>query len=174
MSIGTYAAGSRSASSSKRTLIAGAAPVFHQRDPRPDEVRDLTGALAQDRELAAREIVLVERADALEEPRADVVVEEFRRQRLSRAAEAVQHVGEDLARLERPRAARRALRMHRGAHAFLARRMPMNCQRASDGKKLRYVTRAWDRGVAHDAPRSTHWSHIHLPLYSPSAPADGA
>ena len=45
----------------------------------------------------------------------------------------------------------------------------MNCQRASDGKKLRYVTRV-ERGVAHDAPRNTHWSHIHLPLYSPSAP----
>ena len=55
-----------------------------------------------------------------------------------------------------------------------AKRIPVNCQRASGGKKLRYVRRAWVRGVAQEAPRRTIWLHMNLPLYSPSAPGRGA
>ena len=55
-----------------------------------------------------------------------------------------------------------------------ARRTPENCQRASGGKKLRYVARMCERGVAHEPPRSTYWLHMNLPLYSPTAPAAGA
>ena len=50
--------------------------------------------------------------------------------------------------------------------------MPLNCQRESGGKKLRYVERAWLRGVTQEEPRSTIWLIMNLPLYSPRAPAD--
>jgi len=56
-----------------------AASILHQRDPRSDEVGDLAGPLAQNRQFAPRQVVLIERADALEEPRAGVVVEELGR-----------------------------------------------------------------------------------------------
>src|SRR5271166_5077563 len=49
--------------------------------------------------------------------------------------------------------------------------MPMNCQRTWGGKKLRYVRRICDCGVAQEPPRSTIWLHMNLPLYSPTAPA---
>ena len=55
-----------------------------------------------------------------------------------------------------------------------ARRRPVNCHVTSGGKKLRYVARAWLRLVATEAPRSTNWLAMNLPLYSPMAPGGGA
>jgi hypothetical protein len=56
---------------------------------------------------------------------------------------------------------------------YFARRRPENCQRASGGKKLRYVARMWLAGVAQEPPRSTYWPDMNLPLYSPTAPSAG-
>src|SRR6185295_5437066 len=58
-------------------------------------------------------------------------------------------------------------------HASCASLRPVNCQRAAGGKKLRYVGRVWPSGVAWLPPRSTSWPTMNLPLYSPTAPANG-
>ena len=55
-------------------------------------------------------------------------------------------------------------------YASCARRRPVNCQRLAGGKKLRYVARMCDAGVAQEPPRSTIWPDMNLPLYSPMAP----
>src|SRR5947209_9244388 len=57
--------------------------------------------------------------------------------------------------------------------ASLARRTPVNCQRAAGEKKLRYEALLCPRGVAQLAPLSTNCPHMNLPLYSPTAPAAG-
>jgi hypothetical protein len=51
--------------------------------------------------------------------------------------------------------------------------MPLNCQRAAEGKKLRVLALMCDSGVAQEPPRSTYWLTMNLPLYSPTAPAAG-
>src|SRR5262249_9777398 len=112
-------------------------------------------------------------ADFIEQARPLGVVEILAGQFPGRLAQSVQHVrqkapgrGIDTAN----RLGNRKTALH---VTSWARRTPLNCQRASGGKKLRYVVRAWDRGVAHDAPRKTSWLHMNLPLYSPSAPNGG-
>src|SRR5262249_35761717 len=52
-----------------------------------------------------------------------------------------------------------------------ARRIPVTCQRASGGKKFRYVGRVCAAGVKQEAPRRTIWFTMNFPLYSPTAPA---
>ena len=58
-------------------------------------------------------------------------------------------------------------------HPRSASLMPAICHLVGEEKKFRYECRAWVRGVKHEEPRSTHWSAIHLPLYSPMAPPAG-
>ena len=48
--------------------------------------------------------------------------------------------------------------------------MPVNCQRASGGKKLRYVARMCDRGVAHEPPRNYRdWKSSDYTFYDAAA-----
>src|SRR4051794_38503405 len=53
---------------------------------------------------------------------------------------------------------------------YRANRSPVNCHRRCGWKKLRYVGLLCPFGVATDAPRSTIWLIMNLPLYSPTAP----
>src|SRR6185503_11074714 len=139
-------------------LDARAAAVLDERGSRAGKLRDLRGVSTQDLELRAWQIVLVERADALEERCPVLVVEQLRGKRLRFVQETAQHLAADAVVLDGLDDARLAEggRLAGHGHERATRRMPVNCQRASDGKKLRYVKRACDGGVAQEAPRSTH------------------
>ena len=132
-------------------LYAGTAAVFHQRAARSGERADLRSAGAQDLELGAREVVLRLLADLLEQRGPAIVVEELGRQRLALRAQTAQHLVGECGIGVRLNAGAAQRKPHDDAS-----RIPVNCQRVSDGKKLRYVTRAWPGGVASDDPRSTH------------------
>ncbi len=154
-------------------LLRFPAPVLHEHRTRTDPGRDRACVFVQDGQLGARQVVLIQPRYRIEERGAARIVEQLRRE----PSRALTQAGDDLA------AERRAslVRLHGFLHPIgirphqlsLARRIPLNCQRVGEWKKLRYVRRACERGVATDAPRSTHWSAIHFPLYSPIAPAAG-
>ena len=148
-------------------LDAGPAPVLDEHAIVAGERGDVARARPHHLELGSRQVVLGELGDAFEQRRAGGVVEQLRWQRLGHHPETLEHLraqpGRDARRSRWPLVARvhRPVewRGHRRTSASVvpsARRMPLNCQRASEGKKLRYDSRACDRGVAHDAPRSTH------------------
>src|SRR5690606_22097243 len=101
--------------------------------------------------------------------RAAAIVEELRRDRPRAAPEPATHLLEEVRFVDGVVVEADGGR----AHASAARRMPLNCQRAAGGKKLRYVGRRCESGVAHEPPRSTYWLHMNLPLYSPSVPGSG-
>src|SRR5205823_10028044 len=114
--------------------------------------------------------------DLVEQQAAALVVEPDGRQGLLLGQETVPDVG-----LERgaPRVRRDVdIDGHRRSHGSSrvqsrANRTPVNGHREPGGKKLRYVARVWPAGVAQPPPRRTCWLTMHLPLYSPTAPAAG-
>ena len=97
-----------------------------------DQRGDLVRVGGQDAELGACRVIFRQHGDLLEQFRSRCIIEEFRADPLGRAEEAVQQrLGEVVFGLAR------AERDHGGAHTSPASRMPLNCQRADGGKKLR-------------------------------------
>src|SRR5581483_11437227 len=100
------------------------------------QLRDLTCAAAHDRQFRARRVILFEFADPVEERRSPLIIEKFARKLLLSPAKAALHFGAEIVppRLEivEPQELSGLL-----FHTSLARRIPMNCQRASGAKKLR-------------------------------------
>ena len=128
-------------------LGAAAAAELEQQGLRATGSGHLGGVTARDHQLGAGRIVLGERADLVEEPGAVVVVKILAGQGLRRGGQARERVaaqvaggGREVDEGERPvwtggaGPGRVPLDFE---HGHLARRSPLNCQRASGGKKLR-------------------------------------
>ena len=106
---------------------------------------DLARVRVENLLLRARQIILGQRADLLEQRRARRVVEVAARQPLVRRRQPFAYVGgeigRDTARRPRPASIVPALDCegvgHIDPHKSCASRMPENCQRACGGKKLR-------------------------------------
>ena len=117
-------------------LVAGAAAELDETAMRTDAGGDIGGETVEDRDLGARQIILGQLADLLEQSRAARVVEKFTRQRFGVAAEP----GED--RVAKAFLARREVMKRKTGgdishHRSSARRSPEKAQRAEGGKKLR-------------------------------------
>src|SRR5262249_17843934 len=139
-------------------LEPAAAAELDDRTFRSDGVRHLLDVAAEDRQLGPRQVILIEFADLVEERRAALVIEILAGDVLLRAAKAPQHVVAESS--ESGGSGRVAVDRRDSIHQLLASRIPVNCQRASGGKKFRYVDRMCVSGVAHEPPRSTSWLHM--------------
>src|SRR5207244_665581 len=145
-------------------LGAAAAAVLDQQALSAQSSRHFGAGRTHDAHLSSRWVILVERGDLLKQLGTTLVVQQLARQLLLGTVQSTNHLVERSCRLGCEVVERDAV------HASCATRSPENCQRASGGKKFRYVGRMWERGVAHEPPRSTYWLHMNLPLYSPRAP----
>jgi hypothetical protein len=115
---------------------AAAAAVFDQPAVGAQQRRHGLAVTAHDRQLGARRVILGQLADTVEQPRAGLVVEVFARDFLGLGGQAAQHVGAKVVgRREVEPGDRLKESLRHGISR--ARRMPVNCQRASGGKKLR-------------------------------------
>src|SRR5262249_24094794 len=120
-------------------LLARAAARLDDARRAADRAGDRREVALEQRELRAIPVVLVERADLLEQRRAARIVEQLSRQVLVRRAQP----GDQVVSRERVEAAANGWvrRFHPRllcGHSSLARRAPDICQRAAAGKKLRY------------------------------------
>ena len=113
-------------------LRARAAPWLDDARPRPDVGRDGGEVGLEQRELAARQVVLRYGADLLEEPGAARIVEEPARQPFLGGAQAHEHVIVGAGVTTTP-----AKRLGRDHVRSFAIRAPLICQRAEGGKKFR-------------------------------------
>src|SRR5687767_10053798 len=123
--------------------------------------RDVVGPLGEDDPLAAREVVLGQPRDLLEEHGAALVVEPLRRQLLRRRREAPDDVFTQGLEAVLGREIDVDLQRRRDgavAHALTAQRKPAKICRRMGRSQLRNVRRATASLVAHDAPRSTLYS----------------
>ncbi len=122
-------------------LRATPTAVLDEQTLLPEHLRHRAGVVPHDAQLGAREIVLVERANLLEELRPPLIVEELGGQLLLRLAQAAEHFFTEAAELrlevgEPELAGLPRLHVTRD-HASFASRIPVNGQRALAGKKLR-------------------------------------
>ena len=118
------------ASSRMRVLALEPLPGSIRRTPGPNARMNARSALGEDRGFGAREVVLGQLADPIEEDGAALVVEEFRVKVLRAGRQAGQDFREEQIACGRRRSHQRgcgAVRTH--AEPF-ASRMPANCQRA--------------------------------------------
>ena len=118
-------------------LEAAATAILDEQATRPQQPGHLRRVPLHDAKLGARRVILLQLRDLLEQGRADLVVEVLARQFLLRGTQAAEHVGTELPRGIIEDVGRRQLRDGVDHASSLARRMPLNCQRASGGKKLR-------------------------------------
>ena len=137
-------AGAARRSSSTRVLVLLPLPYSISVAPPADRGGHLAGVAVHDGQLGARQVILVELADPVEQPRALRVVKVLARQPLSRAAQAGEHLGEHAVAAGAEVAGGRRGGEQARHRTSLASRMPVNCHRASGGKKLRYVRRMCD------------------------------
>src|ERR1022692_4839546 len=72
-------------------LAGGASAEFDQSQRRSRMLQDIARVRLQDRALGAREVVLRQLGDLLEEGRADVVIKQFRRQPLGRCTQTLEY-----------------------------------------------------------------------------------
>lgn len=117
-------------------LDAAAAAVLDQQAIGAKRRRHGLPVSAHDRQLGAGRVIFGQRADAVEEPGTGFVVEVFARDFLGLEGQAAQHIG---AEMVRRRKIEPGDRLGEGLRHGTSRamRMPVNCQRASGGKKLR-------------------------------------
>jgi hypothetical protein len=116
-------------------LEAAAAPIFDQQAARPDRVNDFAHGLAHDREFGAGQVVFIQLADFLKQARAPGVIEILAGKFPGIFAQPLQHVRQESGVMRRRGG--EFQRMNRHYCTSLASRSPVNCQRASGGKKLR-------------------------------------
>jgi hypothetical protein len=113
-------------------LQPGPAPVLDEHRARAEVPGEFGRARLEDLQLRARQVVLGQLADPLEQRGAGVVVEELRRERLRGRPQAGEHVAPDA--VAAPVAFGPGAVAQRGrGHAPLASRTPPNCQRADAG-----------------------------------------
>jgi hypothetical protein len=118
-------------------LEAAATAIFDEQATRPLQPGHLRRMPLHDAKLGPGRIILLQLRDLLEQGRADLVVEVLARQFLLRGAQAAENVGTELPRGSCENVGRRQLLDDVDHASSLARRIPLNCQRASGGKKLR-------------------------------------
>ena len=156
-------------------LAPGTGAVLDDGSPRPATIGDLRRMGREQTRFRTGEVVLGLLADLLEQLRTAGVVQEYRGQLLLLLAESLEDQRDQWSRRVGRRKGRAAQDVFCVSHAVrsLASRIPVNCQRASGLKKLRYVARTCPEGVTHEPPRNTYCWAMNLPLYSPSAPGSG-
>ena len=111
-------------------FLGGAGAELDQRRAFGDKPADVGGVHAQDAHLAAGRVIFRQFGDALEQQRAGIVVEIFRRQALGRGRQPGQHVGGKGRALLVRRRKLACERTHDASQMNSTRRSPLNCQRA--------------------------------------------
>ena len=117
-------------------LDAAAAAVFDQQGVRTDQRGHLCGIALHDRCLRARRVVLGKLADLIEQSRAVSVVKVLAGERLLKCRQTCEHFRFEAFHRGGTVVQGGRKRFHRAELSF-ANRIPVNCQRASGGKKFR-------------------------------------
>jgi hypothetical protein len=120
----------------KSRLDAAAAAKFDQVDILANGVGHLRGIGSQDREFYSREIVFIKLADLIKERGALFIIKVFAWKFFSMTEQSIKHIAEEsltlLVDCERfPNCGAWS------SHESFASRIPVNCHRASGGKKFR-------------------------------------
>src|SRR5436309_3453797 len=118
-------------------LEAAAAAILDEETTRPQQFSHLCRVPFHDAKLGACWIILVQLRDLFEQGRANLVVKVLARQFLLCGTQATDYVVSELPRIRFEDLSSRQLRDGVDHSSSLAKRMPLNCQRASGGKKLR-------------------------------------
>ncbi len=119
-------------------LGAAAAAVLDEDATGADEPRHLRRGRGHDGVLGARGIVLLKAGDPLEQRGAALVVEQPAREPLLLLTQPFEHLRPQLVELRgMGRLDGRGPGVHRWGYPSFARRIPVNCQRLSGGKKFR-------------------------------------